>query len=299
MSQINDIIKAIDNKLLETGKDSMLLQQASKMLTAIGLIENTAALKRLLETGAISHAYKTKEPPRQWVFPLSKDGVNRKHALENKRKCKSVQQPACESVSELEHNTPTETLQNNMKPHIQGQQGSGIFCHKCGYGPIIPIRREENPKYILCPQCKSLVNNPYWKKRRQNFSTVLFDCITTILATIVEWWLSLTFTKKCIVGTAAFWLLLIGVDLASGNSTILETGLTQSRAEMKVKQYLKHDYLFDSDSYKSVSWTGLKEKSDGTYYITHTYKAKNSFGGFVQKTNIFHLDEDGNVIGIH
>ena len=298
MSQINDIIKAIDNKLLETGKYSMLLQQASKMLTAIGLIENTAALKRLLENGAIPHAYKTKEPPRQWVFPLSKDGVYRKHSLENKGKCKSAQQPASESVPELEHNTPTETLQNTVS-HIQGQPGSGIFCQKCGYGPLIPVRREESPKYILCPQCKSLVDNPFWKKRRQNFSTVLFDSIATILATIVEWWLSLTFTKKCIAGTIAFWLLLIGVDLSSGNSTILETGLTQSRAEMKVKQYLKNDYLFDSDSYKSVSWTGLREKSDGTYYITHTYRAKNSFGGFVQKTNIFHLDGEGNVIGIH
>ena len=56
MAKIDDIVKAIDNKLLETGKEHLILQQASKLLLSLGIIESTKELKQILERGEIPHA---------------------------------------------------------------------------------------------------------------------------------------------------------------------------------------------------------------------------------------------------
>ena len=69
MAKIDDIVKAIDNKLLETGKEHLILQQASKLLLSLGIIESTKELKQILERGEIPHAYKTNTSPRQWLGP--------------------------------------------------------------------------------------------------------------------------------------------------------------------------------------------------------------------------------------
>ena len=73
MAKIDDIVKAIDNKLLETGKEHLILQQASKLLLSLGIIESTKELKQILERGEIPHAYKTNTSPRQWLLPLSEE----------------------------------------------------------------------------------------------------------------------------------------------------------------------------------------------------------------------------------
>lgn len=85
MAQIEEIIKAVDNKLLEMGKDYLMLQQASKLLLALGIIENSKELKQLLENGEIPHAYKTDTSPKQWILPLSEGRKNRKDKLNNKK----------------------------------------------------------------------------------------------------------------------------------------------------------------------------------------------------------------------
>lgn len=78
MAKIDDIVKAIDNKLLETGKEHLILQQASKLLLSLGIIESTKELKQILERGEIPHAYKTNTSPRQWLLPLSEERRSRK-----------------------------------------------------------------------------------------------------------------------------------------------------------------------------------------------------------------------------
>ena len=84
MAKIDDIVKAIDNKLLETGKEHLILQQASKLLLSLGIIESTKELKQILERGEIPHAYKTNTSPRQWLLPLSEEGRSRKAQLDKK-----------------------------------------------------------------------------------------------------------------------------------------------------------------------------------------------------------------------
>lgn len=85
MAKIDDIVKAIDNKLLETGKEHLILQQASKLLLSLGIIESTEELEQILERGEIPHAYKTNTSPRQWLLPLSEEGRNRKATLKKKK----------------------------------------------------------------------------------------------------------------------------------------------------------------------------------------------------------------------
>lgn len=84
MAKIDDIVKAIDNKLLETGKEHLILQQASKLLLSLGIIESTKELKQILERGEIPHAYKTNTSPRQWLLPLSEEGRSRKATLKRR-----------------------------------------------------------------------------------------------------------------------------------------------------------------------------------------------------------------------
>lgn len=92
MAKIDDIVKTIDNKLLETGKEHLILQQASKLLLSLGIIKSTKELKQILERGEIPHAYKTNTSPRQWLLPLSEEGRSRKATLNNnKKKSKSSQ----------------------------------------------------------------------------------------------------------------------------------------------------------------------------------------------------------------
>lgn len=64
----------------------------------------------------------------------------------------------------------------------------------------------------------------------------------------------------------------------------------------QVKDYLKYT-LRDPDSYESIEWSVVKEKSDG-YYVRHKYRAKNGFGGYVVANQLFHLDFSGNVVDV-
>lgn len=60
-----------------------------------------------------------------------------------------------------------------------------------------------------------------------------------------------------------------------------------------VERYLKRN-LKDPDSFKAVKWTPVK-KGCGNYTVGLSYRAKNSFGGYVVEQAVFVLDADGNV----
>lgn len=60
-----------------------------------------------------------------------------------------------------------------------------------------------------------------------------------------------------------------------------------------VERYLKNEYLRDPASYESVKWGKLSRNSDGIYQVTHSFRAKNGFGGMNQQTLTFFISEDG------
>jgi hypothetical protein len=83
-TDISEIIAAIDDKLLETGKHYLLLGQANQLLLGQGLIENNKVLKQMLGKGEIPHAKQTNGAINQWRIPLSKAGAQSKRNIERK-----------------------------------------------------------------------------------------------------------------------------------------------------------------------------------------------------------------------
>ncbi len=220
MKNLEEAIVAIDNKLLESGKEYLALQQASKLLVSLSIIDDTAQLKKALNKGEIPHAYQTTGSPKQWRIPLSESGLQRrKNAVRKKPK--------------------THQDLSNVQP------------------PVI-VYPEYNDSNISSEKVK-----------RGIFYTIVILLV-------------------------AFCSFNPGCDSSNDNSS---GELTEAQARSSVRVYLKSYCLRDPGSYRSVDWSSLKKKEiDGTYYINHTYRAKNGFGGYVVETKIFHLDSEGNVI---
>lgn len=70
--------------------------------------------------------------------------------------------------------------------------------------------------------------------------------------------------------------------------------LKKTEIQAAVKGYLREN-LHDWDSYKSLSWSEVEYLNPG-YAIKHKYKATNAFGGYVTKTRLFYVNENGVVI---
>lgn len=85
MGSIEEIIDALDNELIETGKHYLLLGESNKLLLKNGLISqeeySNKAFKKLLENNAIPHAYQTNTSPKQWRIPPTKEGLKVKKML--------------------------------------------------------------------------------------------------------------------------------------------------------------------------------------------------------------------------
>lgn len=74
MGNIEKIIQAIDIQLIQKNKPYMLLAEANRLLTFTRLIADNKALKKIVESGLIPHAYQTQKSPKQWKIPLSEKG---------------------------------------------------------------------------------------------------------------------------------------------------------------------------------------------------------------------------------
>ena len=66
MGNIEKIIQAIDIQLIQKNKPYMLLAEANRLLTSTRLIADNKALKKIVESGLIPHAYQTQKSPKQW-----------------------------------------------------------------------------------------------------------------------------------------------------------------------------------------------------------------------------------------
>lgn len=94
MGTIDEIIKALDFKLLKSGKPYLTLGQANKELVDKRLMSvserSNNELKKLLEKGLIPNSSQTQNKPKQWRFFLSEEGKNRKIKYENIGTQKSI-----------------------------------------------------------------------------------------------------------------------------------------------------------------------------------------------------------------
>lgn len=67
---------------------------------------------------------------------------------------------------------------------------------------------------------------------------------------------------------------------------------------IRLKGILKSTYLKDPVSYDGIDWGPviLVNSSNFSYKVSHKFRAKNSFGGYVIETKTFFLDDEGNVV---
>lgn len=106
MGNIEKIIQAIDIQLIQKNKPYMLLTEANRLLTSTRLIADNKALKKIVESGLIPHAYQTLKSPKQWRIPLSEKGKAEKEKLD-KRNQKQTSKP---TNDQREKKTYTEIL---------------------------------------------------------------------------------------------------------------------------------------------------------------------------------------------
>ena len=83
---IEKIIQAIDTQLIQKNKPYMLLAEANRLLTSTRLIADNKALKKIVESGLIPHAYQTLKSPKQWRIPLSEKGKAEKEKLRSEER---------------------------------------------------------------------------------------------------------------------------------------------------------------------------------------------------------------------
>lgn len=99
--------------------------------------------------------------------------------------------------------------------------------------------------------------------------------------------------KKVLLGIIIFFV--VAVNLMD-DGPITTGSVRQSQWDNSVdcvESYLKRHYLKDPSSYEGIKWSKVNKNSDGTYSVTHTYRAKNGFGGYAILTNTFVIAEDG------
>lgn len=265
MGTIEEIIKTIDDKLIETGKQYLTLGQANQLLVSenvISIAENSnKALKKLLEENKIPHANQTESSPKQWRIPLSDEGKKRQKTVKKK-------QPV----------TP-----KNQNNNIYNNTNSGfnqVICPGCGLNLYIPPEIK-NENYIQCLTCRKTFRNPLKPNSRQTLTKTQRNWLIGIAVVLVLWF----------IGS-------MSDDNGSSNSKVQNSEWDASVHQ--VKHYLKNYYLKDPDSYESIEWSKVNEmsgSSDYKYWVRHKYRAKNSFGGYVIENKIFYLDEQGNVVG--
>ncbi|NLI36932.1 MAG: hypothetical protein GX416_10530 [Bacteroidales bacterium] len=260
MEQIENIINAIDNKLLETGKEYLILRQANELLMSLGFVEDNKILKKIILEGQLPHAYLTESAPRQWRIPLSKDGLLRKEKLKPQN---------------IHNKRP-----NKVSCDVNREEKSvrHFICPRCGSQLLISddLREEE---YIRCSICKNIFPNPFREVSR-NFFKSHKGWIITIIVIIVLW--------------------IIGASIDNSNNFSTNQKVENSPYDASVSQvvqYLK-DNLKDPDSYSGVEWSSVIKTDDGGYYVRHKYRAKNSFGGYALENKVFYLDSKGNVINV-
>lgn len=274
MGTIEEIIKTIDNKLIESDKDYMTLGNANQLLVekkVLSINEKLSKeLKGIIEDGKIPHAYQTTETPKQWRIPLSEEGKLRKKSFKNEPR-KQGKYPNYNKT--VIHNTVNSnySLKNTN-------------CPNCNLLLIIP-KELETVNYLRCLSCGCDFKNP-----------LIFDSNNLNSTSVPK------NQNNWIYGLILFFILLIVgvISTNENNSSSKVENSAYDASVSQVKRFLKKEYLVDPDSYEGIEWSKVNETDgeNGTYkyWVRHKYRAKNSFGGFVIENRIFYLDSEGDVV---
>ena len=262
MGTIEEIIKIVDDKLIETGKEYLLLGYANQLLVEKKVLtisdKSNKLLKKLLEEKNLSHAYQTQDSPRQWRIPLSNDGKRRKK-LKTKKKEILISTP-----------NPNKPITKN-RPNIN-QNVNQVICPSCRISLFVPTEIL-NENYIKCLSCGNEFQNPIKINHTDDSLKLSSKTLLIIVAVIFVLWT-------------------IGRVSSNQNNTTTNSKVENNYLDASVSQvekYLKNEYLNDPSSYKSVEWSQVNEMTGDNgeykYWVRHKYRAKNSYGAYVIENN--------------
>lgn len=166
----------------------------------------------------------------------------------------------------------------NRKVQEPAEDERKIFCPKCGNVLQIPDSLRNTP-ILNCPICCFDFSNPLYEhnnelpknskeEKKKNTPKKIFFIVATIILFI--------FIK--------------------GNTDLTSNRNSDSHRKGLIRYYLKNEYLKDPESYQAIDWS-TTQSGDKTY-VTHKYRAKNSFGGYVIEEKTFIFDSDGQLLNI-
>jgi len=259
MGTIEEIIKTIDDRLIETRKEYISLGQANQLLVLENIIstdeKSRGEFKKLLEENKIPYAYKTESSPRQWRIPLSEEGKKRKSKTVKKKKPVSPKIPNYNTFDSINYGI------------------NQAICPSCGINLYIPLDII-NERYIQCLTCGRTFRNPLKTNNGQGLTKTKRNWFIGIAAIFVMW-------------------IIVSILQDDDNSPVRNSGYDASVRQ--VESYLKNN-LKDPKSYESMEWSAVERTGNGGYKVRHKYRAKNSFGGYVTENKVFYLDANGNVV---
>lgn len=148
------------------------------------------------------------------------------------------------------------------------------ICPSCNHNIIIPTE-VINESYLKCLICGAVFKNP--------LKPISDNALTKK-------------QRNWLIAIAIIIVLVIIGNLSDDNTSATVRNSGYDASVHQVKSYVKQN-LRDPDSYQSIEWSAVQTKTNGGYYVRHKYRAKNGFGGYVIENKIFHLDNQGNVIG--
>ncbi len=216
MGTIDDIIKVIDEELINNRKSYLTLTQSNRLLLKeyqLTISEySNHVLKKLLVENKIPHAYQTENKPKQWRIPLSKKGLLRKKNKSN-------------SINITKKNNTYESFQNmNTDSNI-------VICPSCGLH--IAITRDlVNQKYIRCSNCLKRID------RTINYPLPTGNTETPFKQQ-PDGFLEILFGKQPSLGTQIFRGILVGAILLGLMKTCEQTPEESMKQYQKEQKYLR------------------------------------------------------------
>lgn len=166
---------------------------------------------------------------------------------------------------------------------------TNVDCPKCGKNLEIPLDLV-NEDYLICGACSDEFTNPI----KEN---ILIK--TSAIKTVEPQKKTNTPKEKgCFIIFFIIAVIFIFSFLRSLKDSTPDYGynVSQSRFDHSVpcvEKFLKRNYLRDPDSYKSIHWSLVTKREDGNYEVTHSFRARNGFGGMNEETLTFIISSNG------
>lgn len=312
MSDIDKIVKAIDDYLEKNNMISVNPVEANEFLEKAGVLADSKSrkglpLRRILRNGLIPYAYQPGGKNTEWVIPHSKrimkstpsssKVTNAKISISEKANLLTtifddyIISTGKKEISLRTANEQIVTNDNfknfNLKEFLE--DGNLLQAYKTETKPQLWYIKFSEPDEYSLKRREYLRSKKSSNLNRKEVATNL-DKPTA---------------KTYIIGLIILFSIIGYCSTDDNNNNTspstneIVTNSPWNSLVYQVESFLKNNYLKDPDSYESIEWSNVEivDESRGfKYLVRHKFRAKNSFGGYVIENKLFYLNDRGEVI---